>query len=394
MADYIDALYRELLGRPAGEADMAAGRWAGHPESTVRTGILNSAEYNARNAPSSSSSMSGFMHGFGMPSSSSSALDGILKQMYEFQLSQGQFHFDQYKENQLPYEQDFWKIATEQLPDISYHNKVTSEAMAHLQGVQAEMGNITLQEMSDLAPHRFISSEAKAHLDNLAASMGNLKLDEAIRLHDPSVNFALEGIESARGLLPWETEASRTNFGLRTGMNEMGLELLPWQKDATQSGLQFQTDMNQMGSRLLPFQEAASQSGLQLQNEQNAAGRYLLPQETQLTAMDIQRQQALMPDRQYAAHKFFQDANHGVNPEEWAARAGVDVGAAYAGADAALRRDAARMGVDPSSGRFASAQGGYGLNMARDLAQARTQGRRAGEDENWQRRVMAANYAK
>ena len=144
---------------------------------------------------------------------------------------------------------------------------------------------------------------------------------------------------------------------------------------------------------LMPYQTREARTAAELGTDMNLAGRYLLPQQTELTAADVQRQIAMMPERQFAQHKFYQDANHGVNPDEWAARAGVDAAAAYAGADAALRRDAARMGVDPSSGRFANAQGGYGLNMAKDLAQARTQGRRAGEDENWQRRVMAANYA-
>ena len=363
MSDYINALYQELLGRPVSEADMVAGKWAGHPESTVRTGIMNSAEYNARHPQSSSSSMSGFMHGFSSPSSSSSsALDGVLKSMYESQLQQSEFMFDQYKENQLPYEQDYWALAQQNLPAVS------DQAV--------RMG------------------EAQTSLGEHSAALGGLRLGEEQQLTGPRTDLALQGIGTQGRLLPYDEAAQRTGFQYQQGQNEMGTRLLPYQETASRTGSQFQTGMNEMGSRLLPFQEAASQSGLQFQNEQNAAGRYLLPQETQLTAADIQRQQALMPERQFAAHKFFQDANHGVNPEEWAARAGIDVGAAYAGADAALRRDAARMGVDPSSGRFAAAQGGYGLNMAKDLAQARTQGRRAGEDENWQRRVMAANYAK
>lgn len=103
MSDYVDALYRELLGRPVGPADMQAGKWAGHPESTVRTGIMHSAEYQARQAQPGVGSMSGFMHGFGaLPSSSSSALD-----------------FEQFKQSQLPYEQDYWKFARENLPAFS-----------------------------------------------------------------------------------------------------------------------------------------------------------------------------------------------------------------------------------------------------------------------------------
>lgn len=50
MSDYIDSLHRELLGRPVAPADMEAGRWAGHPESTVRAGIMNS-EYARKNLP-------------------------------------------------------------------------------------------------------------------------------------------------------------------------------------------------------------------------------------------------------------------------------------------------------------------------------------------------------
>lgn len=188
--------------------------------------------------------------------------------------------------------------------------------------------------------------------------------------------YGIESIESARHLLPYQTRAQRSGAELAHLTNESKVRLLPYGEDATRTGMQLQTGTNEMGMRLLPYNEDATRTGLELERDQNRMDRMLIP------------------NRHFAQEKFYQEANQGVNPEEWAARSGIDVGAAYAGADAALRRDAARMGgVDPSSGRFASAQGGYGLNMARDLAAARTQGRRAGEDENWNRRVMAAQYA-
>ena len=245
-------------------------------------------------------------------------------------------------------------------------------------------GQAALEQRALDAQHQLLQPMLDVQMAQLASNYETMPY-----LH----GYGIESVESARHLLPYQTREARTAAELGAAMNDSGVRLLPFGEQAQRTGYQLQTGTNEMGQRLLPYQEPALRTGLQLQAEQNQAGRYLLPQQAQLMAQDIARQSALMPERQFAAHKFYQDANHGVNPEEWAARAGVDVGAAYAGADAALRRDAARMGVDPSSGRFAAAQGGYGLNMAKDLAAARTQGRRAGEDENWQRRVMAANYA-
>jgi hypothetical protein len=287
--------------------------------------------------------------------------------------------FDFWRQYQAPLEAAQARVGMELLPAQQEYMQGYLASQTGMLPQQAALESRALD-----AQHQMLQPMLDVQMAQLASNYETLPY-----LH----GYGIESIESARHLLPYQTQAQRSGAELLHGTNEMGLRLLPYQEGSQRTGFELQQGMNEMGQRLLPYQETASRTGLQLQGEQNAAGRYLLPQETQLTAADIQRQQALMPDRQYAAQKFYQEAAEGVNPEEWAARAGIDVGAAYAGSDAALRRDAARMGVDPSSGRFANAQGGYGLNMARDLAQARTQGRRAGEDENWKRRVMAAQYA-
>jgi hypothetical protein len=155
MSEYIDELYRELLGRPVGPADMEAGRWAGHSEDVVRQGILNSEEYRNRNpSPSMFGGLGGFMSGFGMPSGSSSALDGILKKLYEFQHEQMQFMFENYKGYQLPYEQDYWKYARENLPAFSDQAVRAGEANTLTAEQAAALGQLRLNEEQQLTGPR------------------------------------------------------------------------------------------------------------------------------------------------------------------------------------------------------------------------------------------------
>jgi len=115
---------------------------------------MNSDEYQRRQAGSSSSLLSGFMGGFGMPSSSSSALDAVLKKLYDLQYEQGQFMFEAYKELQYPYEQDYWKYARENLPAFSDQAVRAGEANTLTAEQAAAMAQLRLNEEQQLTGPR------------------------------------------------------------------------------------------------------------------------------------------------------------------------------------------------------------------------------------------------
>ena len=348
----------------------------------------------------------------------------LMAQLYGHNLESSRKQMQWYESYQLPYEKDFWELSQQYLPDLM---------RIQLETQKAQLDRMRNPRQPAVDPRAY-EEAAKRSTEN---QLLKLQLAAQRQLNQPTVEyqlaqmknqmemlphlhaFGLEGIEAQRELLPYNTEAQRGDALYRSGLAAMNLDLLPYQHEASmldsrlksarsESGLRlnpyeesaqlsallYNRDFSDMNRRMLPFAEESMESGLRLEGEQNQAARFLLPGQTMLTAEDIAMQRALIPDRQYTQHQFYRQANEGVDPNEWAARAAVDMGAAYSGSDGALRRDAARMGVDPASGRFANAQGGYGLNMARDLAQAATLGRRAGEDENWKRLATAAQMAK
>ncbi len=85
-------------------------------------------------------------------------------------------------------------------------------------------------------------------------------------------------------------------------------------------------------------------------------------------------------------------AREGVDPSQWASQAATDVKAAHKGQEAAIRRDAGRMGINPASGAFGAALQDSGLGLARDQSTAMNQARFAAEDMNRNLRDSAMQH--
>ena len=390
--------------------------------------------------------------------SGDSRIMSLMADLYSHNLESSKKQMRWYEQYQLPYEKDFWDLSKQYLPSMFDMQQRAGDAdigrvlaqtgllgaQSSLAGAQAGLAGAQGQKVMTEKDMLLLQLAAQRQLNQPQVDYQLAQIGNQMEMLPYVHAFGLEGIAAQREMLPYNTEAgvadaryrsgmsdtqrdllpygadaqkadmlyksalARSHMGLlphqheaavldsqlRSARSESGLRLNPYEESAQLSGLLYNRDFSDMNRRMLPLAEQSMQSGLSLEHEGNQAARYLLPGQTMLTAEDIAMQRALIPQRQYAQQRFFHEADQGINPDDWAARAAVDVGAAYAGSDGALRRDAARMGVDPSSGRFANAQGGYGLNMARDLAQASTLGRRAGEDENWKRLTMAAQMAR
>lgn len=103
------------------------------------------------------------------------------------------------------------------------------------------------------------------------------------------------------------------------------------------------------------------------EQEQIAAARGLLPQQTAL------------------ARKYYGEIAKGPDVEGEMASARSDVQQAHSGMEGEFRREAGRMGVDPSSGRYAGMRSGMLRDKAKGLARAGTMGRRYAEEKHFER---------
>ena len=218
MQDYIDRLYRELLGRPVGPADMEAGRWAGHPESTVRTGILNSDEYRNRQGSSSSS---GFMHGF---SASSSAMDGLAKLQEEIQRKMWEI----YQQHQLPYEQEVLNYMKEMLPaqhglateTLGYQRELLPVQHQHaMQSLQGQIGLLPLQ-------NEFAEEVLRAQLGLMPLESQDARetLEARMQLRPYQTRDQKEALEASMHLRPHQTREELDRIAARGEVRGFGLE--------------------------------------------------------------------------------------------------------------------------------------------------------------------------
>jgi magnesium-transporting ATPase (P-type) len=116
-----------------------------------------------------------------------------------------------------------------------------------------------------------------------------------------------------------------------------------------------------------------------------AANQGLVEPTAALTGESIAAERELLPQRTATTKEFLTQALEGVNKDERVARAAADVELSYKGLPGRLSREAARLGIDPSSGAFTSQLTGIGLNLARDKAFAKTQAKTQAEQENFSR---------
>ena len=180
-------------------------------------------------------------------------------------------------------------------------------------------------------------------------------------------------------------------------------ELLPGQT-ALQAA-QIETDLEQ--TALTGEQIAAQQELLPGQTaytaEQIAAGRELLPGQTALTGEQIAAQRELLPgqtalselqtsdamtgiqERAPVRTAFYDETLEGIDSEQWADRAGADVTQSFQTSNEIARRNAARTGINPNSGRFLDSIQSNALDRATSVAGARTQARTLADLESYRR---------
>ncbi len=125
---------------------------------------------------------------------------------------------------------------------------------------------------------------------------------------------------------------------------------------------------------------------------QAQANMEMLPLETDLYKQQLNSATQLLPQQTEAAQKFLTASINGVDVNERMALATADVANAWKDAQGATARAAARMGVNPNSGRFRGIQADLDTRKAAQLAGARTQARVGAEQENHDRLTKAAGF--
>jgi len=174
----------------------------------------------------------------------------------------------------------------------------------------------------------------------------------------------LENIQAQRDILPGQT-------ALGMAQNEANLSLIPSQ--TSYAGEQIAA-----GRELLPGQTALS-------GEQTAASRELLPLQTGYSKAQITDSMTAMNERAPVRNAFYKESLEGVDVESRANRAAADASQSFMNSNNIMRRNSARMGVNPNSGRFAGMQNENSLNRAKTVAGAKTKARTGAEQENYGR---------
>ncbi len=192
-------------------------------------------------------------------------------------------------------------------------------------------------------------------------------------------------IDANMELIPLETEGKKSDLELSQAITDSSLSLLPGQTDL--SAAQTASDR-----RLVSHEEYNAISNFGLNNAQNQAARKLLPGQTALAGKLIADQSTAIDERAPVRQAFYEEAANGVNAEERADRAAADAAHAFVNSNSISRRDSARMGVNPNSGRFKAMQTSNSMDRAKAIGGARTQARTQANNDNFDRLNTAMSY--
>lgn len=121
------------------------------------------------------------------------------------------------------------------------------------------------------------------------------------------------------------------------------------------------------------------------EQEQIAGMRGLLPGQMGLAGEQIEAQREYLGLQRPLAREYLGQVGEGVSAEEEMGKAKADVQQAYSGMEGETRRGLGRMGISPSSGRYAGLQSRGLLEKAKSLAGAGTMGRRYAEEKQFER---------
>ncbi|RLB94837.1 MAG: hypothetical protein DRH26_00110 [Deltaproteobacteria bacterium] len=240
--------------------------------------------------------------------------------------------------------------------------------------------------------------------------MEQAQIDANMELVPGETALSKAQIDANMELIPIETAAQESVLGLQMEQNTSAMELLPGQTALTQqqinaeSGLvksRSDTESAQLNTariqanadrKVIGYDREARQAAFTYDKEKSMADLSLLPQQTALSAQTMADTSSMINERAPVRQAFYQEAQNGVNAEDRANRAAADAAHAFVNSNSTSRRDSARMGINPNSGRFTAMQTSNDMNRAKAIGGARTTARIDAENENFGRLQTAMNY--
>ena len=158
--------------------------------------------------------------------------------------------------------------------------------------------------------------------------------------------------------------------------------------------LDFNIRKNMADKSLIPFETEASRKNFALQGAQADAAMELLPLQTDFTLEQIADATTAMRERAPVRSAFFRESVDGVDIESRVNQAAADATQAFMGSTDAMKRNSARMGVNPNSGRFTAMQNKNSIHRAKAIGGAKTNARVNAEQENYDRLQTAMGYGR
>lgn len=144
-------------------------------------------------------------------------------------------------------------------------------------------------------------------------------------------------------------------------------------------------------SEYKPYESAMIKANQGLIPAETQLRQAQLQGQLQLTPLQVQAQEAQLAGAPGAISQFYQSAGS-VDEKDWMGQAGADVAQQFDIARGSLNRNLARMGVMSGSGRMIGMQKDLALAEAKALAGAKSQARRAADEEKFKRLGAAASF--
>jgi hypothetical protein len=155
-------------------------------------------------------------------------------------------------------------------------------------------------------------------------------------------------------------------------------ELIPSETALTKANIEAQQE-------LLPGQTALTKA-------ENEAALSLLPSQTDFAKVSLADETTAIKEKAPVRNAFYKASLEGVDVEGRANKAAADVAQSFAGSNAAMARNTARMGVNPNSVRFAAMGTSKAMDRAKAIGGAKTKARTGAEQENYARLTNAMGY--
>jgi len=180
-----------------------------------------------------------------------------------------------------------------------------------------------------------------------------------------------EQVQANRDLIPYFNFWETTFKPMEQEQVQANRDLIPYEKALAKEKAGAERN-------LIPGQTGLSQ-------EQTEAQRQLLPGQTQVLETAGESTLQGLESMGGLREKYYDEVYNGLDPEAEATKAGTDASQAFSKSNEIMRRNAARSGIDPNSGRFTEMLTSNAIERSRQIGGASSLARFEAEKEQFKR---------